>query len=104
MDAICSAIVVVMQVDTLRCRFGSLLNAQACVIAGFIHCATRMHHGWCRMGFRCMSFKEILGHTDIKTTLRYAHLEQQQVTSRARDVINRLNLKSGRLVLDQKPT
>ncbi len=51
-----------------------------------------------------MSFKEILGHTDIKTTLRYAHLEQQQVTSRARDVINRLNLKSGRLVLDQKPT
>jgi integrase len=35
--------------------------------------------------------KEILGHSDIKTTLRYAHLESRQVTSKARDVINQLN-------------
>jgi site-specific recombinase XerD len=35
--------------------------------------------------------KEILGHTDIKTTMRYAHLEQRDVSSRARDVINKLN-------------
>ena len=48
--------------------------------------------------------KEILGHTDIKTTLRYAHLEQWQVTSKARDVINKLNQNSDRLVLVQKPT
>jgi site-specific recombinase XerD len=38
--------------------------------------------------------KEILGHTDIQTTLRYAHLEQRLVTSKARDVINRLNQSS----------
>jgi site-specific recombinase XerD len=36
----------------------------------------------------------ILGHSDIKTTMRYAHLEQKQVTSKARDVINRLNQKA----------
>jgi site-specific recombinase XerD len=35
--------------------------------------------------------KEILGHSDIKTTLRYAHLERQNVSSKARDVINKLN-------------
>ena len=35
--------------------------------------------------------KEILGHVDIKTTMRYAHLEQRSVSSRARDVINKLN-------------
>ena len=39
---------------------------------------------------RCGKF----GHTDIKTTMRYAHLETKQVTSKARDVINRLNQKS----------
>ena len=48
--------------------------------------------------------KEILGHSDIKTTLRYAHLEQRQVTSKARDVINRLNLKNDRVVSDQNQT
>jgi integrase len=42
-------------------------------------------------GMSVYEVKEILGHTDIKTTLRYAHLEQRQVTSKARDVINRLN-------------
>lgn len=35
--------------------------------------------------------KEILGHTDIKTTMRYAHLERKEVTSKARDVIDKLN-------------
>lgn len=42
-------------------------------------------------GMSVYEVKEILGHSDIKTTLRYAHLEQRQVTSKARDVINRLN-------------
>ena len=38
--------------------------------------------------------REILGHGDIKTTMRYAHLEQKQVTLKARDVINKLNQTS----------
>ncbi|MBU1361902.1 MAG: tyrosine-type recombinase/integrase [Gammaproteobacteria bacterium] len=33
----------------------------------------------------------VLGHTYIKTTMRYAHLETRQVTSKARDVIYRLD-------------
>ena len=55
-------------------------------------------------GMSVYEVKEILGHTDIKTTLRYAHLEQRQVSSKARDVINRLNRNSDRLVLDQNQT
>lgn len=42
-------------------------------------------------GMSVYEVREILGHSDIKTTMRYAHLEQKQVTSKARDVINRLN-------------
>lgn len=45
-------------------------------------------------GMSVYEVREILGHSDIKTTMRYAHLEQRQVTSKARDVINRLNLCS----------
>jgi len=42
-------------------------------------------------GMSVYEVREILGHTDIKTTMRYAHLESKKVTSRARDVINRIN-------------
>lgn len=42
-------------------------------------------------GMSVYEVREVLGHTDIKTTMRYAHLEARQVTSKARDVINRLN-------------
>lgn len=42
-------------------------------------------------GMNLYEVKEILGHTDIKTTMRYAHLERKDVTSKARDVIDRLN-------------
>ena len=42
-------------------------------------------------GMSIYEVKEILGHADIKTTMRYAHLEQRDVSSRARDVINTLN-------------
>jgi site-specific recombinase XerD len=36
-------------------------------------------------GMSVYEVMEILGHSDIKTTMRYAHLEQRQVTSKARD-------------------
>lgn len=42
-------------------------------------------------GMSVYEVREVLGHTDIKTTMRYAHLEARQVTSKARDVINQLN-------------
>jgi len=42
-------------------------------------------------GISIYEVKEILGHADIKTTMRYAHLEQQEVSVRARDVIERLS-------------
>jgi site-specific recombinase XerD len=42
-------------------------------------------------GMSVYEVKEILGHSDIKTTMRYAQLESLQVASKARDVINRLN-------------
>lgn len=42
-------------------------------------------------GLNVYEVRAILGHTDIRTTMRYAHLEQVQVTGRARDVMNNLN-------------
>lgn len=42
-------------------------------------------------GMSVYEVREVLGHTDIKTTMRYAHLESRHVTSKARDVINQLN-------------
>jgi integrase len=42
-------------------------------------------------GMSVYEVREILGHTDIKTTMRYAHLESRQVATKARDVMNRLN-------------
>jgi site-specific recombinase XerD len=42
--------------------------------------------------------KEILGHTDIKTTMRYAHLEQRHVSVKARDIIE--SLSRDRALLD----
>ena len=39
-------------------------------------------------GMSIYEVKEILGHADIKTTMRYAHLEQRTVSARARDVID----------------
>ena len=45
-------------------------------------------------GMSVYEVREILGHSDIKTTMRYAHLEQRQVTSKARDVMNRLNQRN----------
>ena len=47
-------------------------------------------------GMSIYEVKEILGHTDIKTTMRYAHLERRDVSSRARDVIDKLNRENGK--------
>ena len=42
-------------------------------------------------GMSVYEVKSVLGHADIRTTMRYAHLEEAKVTSRARDVIERLS-------------
>lgn len=42
-------------------------------------------------GLNIYEVKEMLGHSDIKTTLRYAHIEQRSVSKKAREVINNLN-------------
>ena len=42
-------------------------------------------------GVSLYEVKEVLGHTDIKTTMRYAHLDRNDVLRRTRDVINTLN-------------
>ena len=41
-------------------------------------------------GMSIYEVREILGHADIKTTMRYAHLEQRHVSKKARDIINAL--------------
>lgn len=46
-------------------------------------------------GMSIYEVREILGHTDIKTTMRYAHLEQRHVSVKARDIINSLSLATG---------
>jgi len=50
-------------------------------------------------GMSVYEVRDILGHSDIKTTMRYAHLEQHHVTSKARDIINKLNQNSAEQVL-----
>lgn len=50
-------------------------------------------------GLSIYEVKEILGHTDIKTTMRYAHLEQRDISSRARDVINKINATNQKVEL-----
>jgi integrase len=66
-------------------RRASLVN---CCIHTFRHThASRLIQN----GITVYEVKEVLGHADIKTTMRYAHLEKLHVLSKARDVINRLN-------------
>ena len=45
-------------------------------------------------GLNLYEVKEVLGHADIRTTMRYAHIEQWAVTRRAMEVINSLNGRS----------
>lgn len=47
-------------------------------------------------GLNIYEVKEILGHSDIKTTMRYAHIEQRSVSIKAKDVIDRLNKENAK--------
>lgn len=49
-------------------------------------------------GMNLYEVKEILGHSDIKTTMRYAHIEQAQVSRKATDLINKMNQVSNNQV------
>lgn len=42
-------------------------------------------------GLSIQEVKAVLGHSDIRTTMRYAHLEQTVITRKARDVVNAIN-------------
>ncbi len=64
--------------------------------AGLVDCTvhTLRHTHATRLiqnGLSIYEVKEILGHTDIATTMRYSHLEIRDVSSKARDVINQIN-------------
>ena len=39
-------------------------------------------------GMSVYEVRSILGHADIRTTMRYAHLEQRTVTRKARDLVD----------------
>lgn len=71
--------------------------------AGLVGCKTHplRHTHASRLtqsGMSAYKVREVLGgHTDISTTMRYAHLEARQVTSRSRDVVNRRNQESAEL-------
>lgn len=44
-----------------------------------------------QLGLTIYDVKEVLGHSNIQTTMRYAHLERRDVTRRAKNIINALN-------------
>ena len=71
-------------------------NISGCTVHTFRHThATRLIQN----GLSLYEVKEILGHTDISTTMRYAHLEQRDISSKARDVINNINKQSDKPIL-----
>jgi integrase len=77
-------------------RYSSIAIRKAYRRAGLGDCCihTLRHTHASRLiqnGINVYEVKEVLGHSDIKTTMRYAHLEKREVLSRARDVINQLN-------------
>jgi len=47
-------------------------------------------------GLSIYEVKEMLGHADIRTTMRYAHIEQRSISIKAREVINRLNKENAK--------
>jgi len=51
-------------------------------------------------GVNLVTVKELLGHSDIKTTMRYAHTNREAKTS----AVRRLNSSSGKVVTLPPPT
>ena len=51
-------------------------------------CASRLIQN----GLSLYEVASILGHTDVQTTQRYAHLECRDVSQRARDIVEALNI------------
>lgn len=51
-------------------------------------------------GLNLYEIKEVLGHSDIKTTMRYAHLEQAAVSLKVKEVMNKLNKSASRTGTD----
>ena len=51
-------------------------------------------------GLSIYEVKEILGHSDIQTTMRYSHLERVDAMKKAKDVLNALNLNETRTKSD----
>lgn len=66
------------------------VNLQGCTIHTLRHTnATTLIQN----GMSIYEVKHVLGHSDIRTTMRYCHLEQAIVTEKAMQVLNRLNTK-----------
>jgi integrase len=66
--------------------------SRACLEGVTIHTLRHTHATrLVQNGMSVYEIKDVLGHADVKTTMRYAHLEQQAVLARARDVIDRVN-------------
>ncbi len=62
----------------------------------FTHFAICMRHALFKLSIQ--EVKAVLGHSDIRTTMRFAHLEQAVVARKARHVVNTIeafNFSSG---------
>jgi len=59
-------------------------------------CASRLIQN----GLSLYEVASILGHTDVQTTQRYAHLERRDVSQRARDIMESLNSVSDRAAVN----
>jgi site-specific recombinase XerD len=63
-------------------------NIKDCTIHDIRHtCASRLIQN----GLSLYEVASILGHRDVQTTQRYAHLESRDVSQRARDIMEALN-------------
>ena len=67
-----------------RKRLGGYIKIEGFKIHDFRHtCASRLIQN----GMSLYEVANILGHTDVQTTQRYAHLECKKVGQRARDIM-----------------